>query len=115
MSDGRFQKGLTPWNKNKKGIHLSPETEIKEGQWVGETHPSWKGGVQQPKNDCAHLYTGNGQRVRRPRKIYEDNFGEIPEGHVVIHLDKDKSNDEPSNLLAISRAQLIKWNQNGEL
>lgn len=27
-----FKKKHKPWNKNKKGIHLSPETEFKKGQ-----------------------------------------------------------------------------------
>lgn len=112
-NSGNFPKGNLPWNKNKKGIHLSPDSEFKKDQFVGENHPSWKGGIQQPKNDCVHLYTGNGQRVRKPRKIYEDNFGSIPEGYVVIHLDGNKLNDEPNNLLAISRAQLVRFN-NGE-
>lgn len=45
--------GFVPWNKNKKGIHLSPETEFKKGTKKspyafkfekGEKHPRWKGG-----------------------------------------------------------------------
>lgn len=28
---GRFVEGYTPWNKEKKGIHISPETEFKTG------------------------------------------------------------------------------------
>ena len=27
-----FKKGYTPWNKGKKGIHLSPKTEFKKGR-----------------------------------------------------------------------------------
>jgi hypothetical protein len=107
---GQFQPGNTPWNKDKKGLHLSPDSEFKEGQLIGKDHPSWTGGVQQPKNDCIHLWDGNGKRVRRPRKVYEDAFGPIPKGYVIIHLDGDKDNDELTNLEAISRAELIKRN-----
>lgn len=46
-------KGLIPWNKNIKGIHLSPSTEFKKGSkpWcagkkrpeiTGINHPLWK-------------------------------------------------------------------------
>ncbi len=58
MNKGWFQRFFTPWNKGKKGIHLNPDTEFKEGQFVGESHPSWKGGVQQNTKDCVHNFKG---------------------------------------------------------
>jgi len=65
----RFLNGNTPWNKDKKGIHLSSKSEFKKGiiPWnknkklskkhidnlskahigiqAGEKHPFWKGGI----------------------------------------------------------------------
>ena len=110
---GQFKKGETPWNKNMKGIHLSPHSEFKKGeQHTGKNHPSWKGGVHTIKDDCTLLWTGNNKRVRRPRVIYEKNFGEIPNGYVIRHIDGDRHNDEPSNLQAVSRAENMKLNSN---
>ncbi|MDY9924878.1 HNH endonuclease [Methanosarcina sp.] len=109
-SGKRFKKGGTPWNKGLKKIHLSPETEFQEDQYVGENHPSWKGGVQTNKNDCVYLWAGKNNRVRRARKVYEDTYGEIPREYVIYHIDGDNSNDHPSNLEAISRAELVKRN-----
>ena len=109
---GSFKKGHSTWNKDLKGIHLSPETEFKKGENFGKDHPSWKGGVQNNKVDCAYLHDGINKRVRRPRKVYEDNFGPIPEGHIIFHKDWDKDNDEPWNLEAITRAELVKRNKN---
>ena len=43
MNKGTFKKGNNPWNKGLKGIHLSPASEFKEGQFDKEKHPSWKG------------------------------------------------------------------------
>jgi hypothetical protein len=110
-SKGQFVKGVPTWNKGMKGFRPSPETEFKVGELVGEIHPSWKGGVQTPKNDCAYLWDGANKRKRRPRVIWEENHGTLPEGYVVIHLDRDKDNDDISNLKAISRKELLQLNQ----
>lgn len=108
---GQFVKGLVTWNKGMKGFRPSPETEFKIGQLVGDIHPSWKGGVQTPKNDCAYLWDGANKRKRRPKAVWEEHYGTLPEGMVIIHLDRDKFNDDISNLKAITRAELLKLNQ----
>ena len=114
MNKTSFKKGHEPWNKGVKGIRLNPATEFKEGELVGETHPSWKGGVQVPINDCAYLHAGANKRVRRPRKIYEDVYGKIPDGYVVIHKDGNRYNDHYTNLEAISRKENLNRN-NGKI
>ena len=43
MANTKFKKGNIPWNKDLKGLALSPDTQFKVGQYVGENHPSWKG------------------------------------------------------------------------
>jgi hypothetical protein len=111
-NDTRFKKGHATWNKGLKGIHLSPDTEFKKGQFTGENHPSWKGGEQIIKNDCVYLYDGANKRIRRPKKIYEDKHGEIPKGWILYHLDQNKHNDDINNLIAMPRAILVKINAN---
>lgn len=112
MKTGAFKKGRTPWNKGMKGIHLSPATEFKKGEIIGKDHPSWKGGIQFIKNDCVHVNVGANQRVRRPKKVYEEAFGEIPKGWVLYHLDKVRTNDDLDNLIAIPRVILMMLNAN---
>ena len=46
------------------------------------------------------------------RLIYEEHYGEIPNGYVVMFLDRDKSNFDINNLILISRKQLRILNQN---
>lgn len=36
------------------------------------------------------------------RKIYEQNFGPIPEGYEIHHIDGDHSNNHPNNLKAVT-------------
>ena len=110
MNKGSFKKGQVPWNRGLKGIHMSPETEFKKGEHVGFKHPCWKGGLQNPVNDCAHLYTGVNSRVRKPKLIWEKFHGKLPKGHVIYHRDGDNKNDELWNLEAISRKELLKRN-----
>jgi hypothetical protein len=109
---GCFKKGNTPWNKDKKGLHLNPDTEFKAGlEHTGKNHPSFVDGVQNMTHDCAYLYKSANKRVRRPRKVYEEFIGPIPKGYIVIHKDFNNKNDEPWNLEAISRAENLKRNQ----
>ena len=117
-SKGQFKKGSVPHNKGKNlEDYLTPEQieEIKKTQFTsenfGENHSCWKGGVQKMKDDCVHLWEGKNKRVRRPRKVYEDHYGKIPKGYVIYHIDGNKDNDDPENLEAIPRKELLRRNK----
>jgi hypothetical protein len=107
---GQFTNGFTPWNKNLKGFRPSKETEFKTGELIGDTHPSWKGGVQVTKKDCTYLWAGANKRVRRPRVIWESYYGPVPDKMVIIHVDGNRYNDDINNLKAITRAELLFFN-----
>ena len=107
---GQWKAGITPWNKGMSDFRPSPETEFKNGQYVGKNHPSWKGGIQKTTHDCTYLWNGNGKRIRRPKAIWESVHGKMPQGLVIYHKDGDKDNDDIENLEAISRAELLRRN-----
>lgn len=111
MNKGCFKKGSTPWNKDLKGIHLSPNSEFKKGQRVGEAVNTWRGGIQIMNKDCIHLNDGVGKRIRRPKKVLQDAGIKLIKGWVIYHIDKQKHNDEFNNLIQVPRAILIKLNK----
>lgn len=45
----QFKKGIIPWSKTHKGIHLSPDTEFKIGQTSGKKTLIGKVGYQNRK------------------------------------------------------------------
>ena len=110
MSNGRFEKGHTPWNKDMHDFRPSVATEFKKGQYTMSGHPSWKGGLQRAGKECMWVNVSTGVRKARPRLVYEEHYGPIPKGFVIFHIDGDNKNDCLENLEAISRAELVKRN-----
>ena len=123
--------GCIPWNKNKKGIHLSPKSEFKRG------HKTWNKGANglhlSPESEFKKGHTRTPRdpigtiKIRKrysrkasPRKfikvahpnvwIYNARFvfGKLHKlipGMVVHHADEDSLNDVPSNLKQLTRAE----------
>lgn len=106
-----FKKGNKPWNKDLKGLHLSKKSEWKKGEITMEKHPQWKG-KQKISNDCIYIETEPYKRERRPRLVYKKEHGKIKSGYVIYHIDGNRYNDNLDNLIAITRAELMKINSN---
>ena len=62
------------------------------------------GKAYQRKDGYYQISSGIHQGKLLHRLIYEENFGSIPEGFHVHHLDKDKSNLDPSNMILLSKS-----------
>ena len=109
---GRFEKGRTPFNKGKKFPGRPPNSgQFKKGNKppnylpVGTINFTTDG---YPKEKIAEP----NKWVLKHRKVWEDNFGPIPEGHSVCFLDGDKSNYDISNLILLSNEELARMNHN---
>lgn len=109
----QFKKGMTPWNKGMKGIHIGgKQTQFKKGQkgWnykpVGSERINTDGYVEIKVADPGKW---KGKHIL----LWEEANGPIPKGHVVIFADGDKSNVVLDNLLLVSRRELAILNKRG--
>lgn len=114
-SDGKYKKGHEPWNKGKKGFMGPNKTSFKKGHkphnWVpiGSERITKDGYVQ------IKIQEGKFQKNWRGKHIlvWEEHNGPVPEGHAVIFGDGNNRNFDIDNLILVSRAQLLKLNQQG--
>ena len=47
------------------------------------------------------------------RLIYEEVYGSIPKGYAIHHIDGDKTNNNPGNLMLLSKSNHHKLHMNG--
>lgn len=120
--DGRFVPGAryspatefkpgerkNPASEIKPGQRLSPKTEFKPGQparnWLpvgSETVRTFKG----VKRAFVKIAEPNVWRERAKVVWERENGMPVPRGLVVHHKDRDSLNDDPSNLVALTRRQ----------
>ena len=102
-----FKEGNIPWNKGKKGLHLSPETEFKKGQ---------KSINRKPAGSITTRIDNNGKQrkwikisdpniwIEYAKFIWIKNHGEIPKGFLIHHIDENSLNDDKDNLALVTRA-----------
>lgn len=109
----QFKKGMTPWNKGKKGLVTGgKETQFKKGQkgWnykpVGTERVNTDGYVEIKIADPGKW---KGKHIL----LWEAAHGPVPKGHCLIFADRNPLNVTIDNLLLISRSQLAILNKRG--
>lgn len=108
---GQFVKGAEPWNKDIKGLHLSPDTEFKKGQKGSNWLPVGSVTERADKKGNIRAYV----KVAEPNKWRERAIVNwelfhgkpLPKGKVVHHRDRNTLNDSSANLQALTRAEHI--------
>lgn len=115
---GQFEKGRIPENKGTKGMYnfRGNRTSFKKG----ERPPNYKpiGSERIDKHGYIQLKVSDegkySDRWKLKHKLmWEVANGPIPKSQCLIFLDGDKQNISLENLQLITRAQLVRMNQNG--
>ena len=108
---GYFPKGNIPFNKGTKGIMKANKTSYKKGNIPQSYKPVGTERITEDGYTEIKVKDPNVWKLKH-RLIYEEHYGEIPKGYVVMFSDRDKSNFDINNLILISRNQLRTLNQN---
>lgn len=110
-----LEVGLTPqaiYNRLlKSGVKLRSFYEAIELAMVrgrrnphpGKADPHWKGGRCLNKNGYIELRLGRKDKRLEHRLIWENEYGEIPRGWIIHHLNGIKDDNRIENLSAMSR------------
>lgn len=106
---GQFKKSHKPWNKNLKGIHLSPSSEFKKGSIPINKCPI---GTRKIRHHMrGKIRDSVWIKIAEPkvwvllcRYIWEQHYGPIPKGLLIHHIDEDNLNNALINLALVSKA-----------
>lgn len=126
----QFQPGHVPANKGLRRPGWAPgrmrETQFKKGERrgvaarnrrpVGTVLPDTEGYLRIKVREALHGAepTGFGNTRVWPllqRHVWEQHYGPIPSGHVIVFKDRNRANCERDNLECISRAELAERNR----
>ncbi len=113
---GYFKKGHVPFNKGMKGLNIGgEETQYKPGHKPANWVPVGSERVNADGYVDIKIQDGKLQKNWKSKHIiiWEEAYGPVPEGHVVIFADGDKLNITLENLLLISRRELAVMNKRG--
>lgn len=113
LHGGRFEKGHVPYNKGKPTLcHENIRKHCyAKGNRPHNTLPV--GSVVKDKQGYWKIKTGEPRRWEYlNRLLWRERYGEIPEGHSILFLDGDKNHLKIENLCCVSRAELVRINQN---
>lgn len=109
---GQFSKGHVPANKGKKGIGGWKPSQFKKGNIPLNFKPV--GSERININGYVEIKVADPSKWRvKHQVIWEAHHGPIPKGHAVIFGDGNPLNLDLSNLILVSKRQLLMLNRKG--
>lgn len=111
LKNTAFKKKHEPWNKDMKGIHLSPYSEFKKGR-ISMTKVDI-GSVKfrtRKREGYARAFIKIAQPnkwIEKAKLVWITFNGSIPKGYVIHHKDRNPLNDSIDNLACLSRKDHI--------
>lgn len=104
---GSFQKGLIPWNTGTKGICKGSSTSFQKGHVPKNTTYDGCISVRKHKNKRPYLWYRISKRkyIMYHVKLWQDAYGPVPAGFIVVFKNKDQFNCSLDNLELITRKE----------
>lgn len=112
---GRFSKGLPAWNKgikvNKSVYEKMRPTMFKTGRMPPNYRPP--GSERVNVDGYTEIKVSDPNRwVLKQRKVWEEHYKvKLTKNDVIIFLDGNKQNFDIDNLYRLTRAELVRYNQ----
>lgn len=115
---GQFQKDSKPWNADTKGLTGANRTSFKKGNIPPKTRPLGSERIGKDNYLLIKVLDRNGKPRRRfkPKHVYlwEQHHGRpVPKGMVIAFKDSNNRNFDIDNLIAVSKAQILRMNNHG--
>lgn len=120
----RFKKGHSAWNKGRKGISYpgSIATQFQKGHIRGNAARKYRpvGSIMIHNDKSGNQYRyikiqGHGPNSQKYIPLARHNWqqanGPVPEGMFIVHKDGNTLNDDPSNLVAVTRKGHVQLQQ----
>ena len=117
---GCFKKGQKPWNAGSKGQGLTKSNpgSFKKGNVPANTKHLYFERINKDRLVEIKVPIPNPVKktktrfMHKQRWVYEQHFGPIPDGYVVSFRDGNRENFDPENLMLLSKAEIMRFNQN---
>lgn len=103
ITTGQFRSGQTPWNRGVTGIHLSPSTEFKAGRTPDRVDPIGTVTIRKAKIGRRQFIKTVDGWTEYAKWLWIEQYGHLLPGDVVHHLNGDRLDDRPENLIALPR------------
>lgn len=108
---GCFPKGINPWNKGTKGVMKANSGTFKAGQEIWNHKPI---GYERVCNKDGYIFIKTAEPnvfELKHRVVWVAANGPIPDDHVVMFKNMDRTDCRLENLVLVNRSELVRYNQ----